>query len=139
VERRPATVVAAAVLSATYSLGLLWFGGAALVVLFRTAGGGDRAAARGMAFVGVAGLVGAALLIGGAVRTLRGSFAWTLVPLLVVLVIGSIGEVADLVGTATTQSDLIGAGILVAAVIPAALLSTPSARNFAAGRRRRRP
>ncbi|MGZ4664258.1 MAG: hypothetical protein ACXV5Q_04215 [Frankiaceae bacterium] len=134
---RPVAVVVAAVLSAVYSLGLLWFGFAALAVLFRTGGWGDRSAAKGMVFVGVLGLAGAALLIGGAVRTWRGSFAWTLVPLLAVLVFGSIGEVVDLVGTATTQSNLIGAPILVAAAVPIGLLSTGSAGKFAASRRRR--
>ena len=127
----------AAVLSAVYSLGLLWFGFAALTVLFRTGGWGDRNAAKGMAFVGILGLAGAALLICGAARTWRGSFAWTLVPLLVVLVFGSIGEVVDLVGTATTQSNLIGAAILVAAAVPIGLLSTGSARKLAASRPRR--
>jgi hypothetical protein len=125
------------VLSAAYSLGLLWFGLAALVVLFRTGGWGDRTAAKGMVFVGVAGLAGAAMLIGGAVRTWHGSFVWTLVPLLAVLVFGAIGEVIDLVGTSTAGSDLIGASILVAAAIPVGLLFTSSARNFAATRRPR--
>lgn len=134
---RPAVVVVAAVLSAVYSLWLLWFGSAALAVLFRTGGWGDRNAAKGMIFVGVLGLAGAALLIGGAVRTWRGSFAWTLVPLLAVLVFGSIGEVVDIVGTATTQGNLIGGAILVAAAIPVGLLATGSARSFAASRRRR--
>jgi hypothetical protein len=90
-----------------------------------------------MVFVGVLGLVGAALLIGGAVRTWRGSFAWTLAPLLAVLLLGSIGEVVDLVGTATTQSNLIGAAILVAAAVPIGLLSTRSARKFTSSRPRR--
>ncbi|MCU1670565.1 MAG: hypothetical protein JWP40_3492 [Blastococcus sp.] len=134
---RPAAVAVAATLSAVYSLGLLWFGFAALAVLFRTHGWGDRNAAKGMAYVGVLGLIGAALLIGGAVRTWRGSFAWTLVPLLAVLLLGSIGEVVDLVGTATTQSNLIGAAILVAAAVPIGLLGTRSARKFAASRHRR--
>src|SRR3954447_12009013 len=66
---RPASVVLGATLSAVYSLGLLWFGLAALTVLFRTGGWGDRNAAKGMVFVGVLGLLGAACLIGGAVRT----------------------------------------------------------------------
>lgn len=131
-ESRPAAVVVAAALSGAYSLGLLWFGGAALTVLFRTGGWGDRAAARGMVFVGAAGLAGAALLVGGAVRTWRGRFAWTLAPLFLVLVFGSIGEIVDVVGTATAQSNLIGAAILVAAAIPIGLLSTPPARRFAA-------
>jgi hypothetical protein len=135
--RRPAAVVVAAVLSAVYSVGLLWFGGAALTVLFRTGGWGDPTAAKGMVFVGVLGLAGAVLLVGGAVRTWRGSFAWTLVPLLIVLVFGSIGEVVDLVGTATTQSNLIGAGILAAAAVPIGLLITGRAREFAASHRHR--
>jgi hypothetical protein len=82
--RRPSAVVVAAVLSAAYSLGLLWFGLAALVVLLRTGGWGDRRAAEGMVFVGVAGLAGAVLLIGGAVQKWRGSYVWTLVPLLLI-------------------------------------------------------
>jgi hypothetical protein len=136
---RPAAVVVAAVLSAVYSLGLLWFGFAALTVLFRTGGWGNPTAAKGMVFVGVLGLAGAVLLIGGALRTWRGSFAWTLVPLLVVLVFGCIGEVVDLLGTASdTQGILIGAAILAAAAVPIGLLSTGPARRFAASRRRRR-
>jgi hypothetical protein len=136
---RPVAVVVAAVLSAVYSLGLLWFGFAALTVLFRTGGWGDPNAAKGMAFVGVLGLAGALLLIGGAVRTWRGSFAWTVAPLLVVLVFGFIGEVVDLLGTASdTQGNLIGAAILAAAVVPVGLLRTGPARRFAASRQRRR-
>ncbi|HEV7212902.1 MAG TPA: hypothetical protein VGN47_14430 [Blastococcus sp.] len=134
--RRPASVAVAAALSAVYSLGLLWFGFAALTVLFRTDGWGDRNAAKGMVFVGVLGMTGTALLIVGAVQTWRGSFAWTLVPLVAVLVFGSIGEVVDLVGTATAQSNLIGAAILVAAAVPIGLLSSAPARRFAASRRR---
>jgi hypothetical protein len=126
------------VLSAVYSVGLLWFGFAALTVLFRTGGWGDPSAAKGMVFVGALGLAGAALLIGGAVRTWRGSFAWTLVPLLLVLVVGTIGEVVDLLGTASdTQGNLIGAAILAAAVVPIGLLTTGPSRRFAAARRRR--
>ena len=136
---RPAAVVVAAALSAVYSLGLLWFGLAALTVLVRTGGWGDHNAAKGMVFVGVLGLAGAVLLIGGAVRTWRGSFAWTLVPLLLVLVFGSIGEVVDLMGTTSdAQGNLIGAAILAAAVVPIGLLSTGPARKFAASRPRRR-
>ena len=136
--RRPPTVAVAAVLSAGYSVGLLWFGLAALTVLFRTGGWGDRQAAKGMVVVGVLGVAGAALLVGGALRTWRGSFTWTLVPLVAVLVCGSIGEIVDVVGTATTRSDLIGAAILVAAAVPVALLATGSARRFSAARRRPR-
>ena len=136
---RPAAVVVAAALSAVYSLGLLWFGLAALTVLVRTGGWGDHNAAKGMVFVGVLGLAGAVLLIGGAVRTWRGSFAWTVVPLLLVLVFGSIGEVVDLMGTTSdAQGNLIGAAILAAAVVPIGLLSTAPARKFAASRPRRR-
>ena len=134
---RPAAVAVAAGLSALYSLGLVWFGCAALIVLFRTGGWGARTAAKGMVLVGVLGLAGAAVLIGGAVRTWRGSFVWTLVPLGAVLVFGSIGEVVDLAGTATAQSNVIGAAILVATAVPIGLLSTRSARGFAASRRRR--
>jgi hypothetical protein len=132
---RPPAVVVAAALSAVYSLGPLWFGFEALAVLFRTGGWGDSNAAKGMVFVGVLGLACAVLLIGGAVRTWRGSVAWTLVPLLVVLVFGFIGEVVDLLGTASdTQGVLIGAAILVGAAVPIGLLSTGPARRFAASR-----
>lgn len=135
---RPAEVVVAAALSAVYSLGLLWFGWAALTVLVRTGGWGDRNAARGMVVVGVLGVTGAGLLVGGAVRTWRGSFAWTLVPLLAVLVFGSIGEVVDLLGTTSDpQGNLIGALILAAAAVPVALLGTGRARRFAATHRGR--
>jgi tetratricopeptide (TPR) repeat protein len=134
-QPRPATVAVAAVLSGAYSLGLLWFGFAALVVLFRTGGWGDRTTANGMVFVGVVGLIGAALLIAGAIRTWRGSFTWTLAPLAVVFVFGFIGEMVDLLGTATAQSNLIGTGILVAAALPIGLLNGRAARNFAAARR----
>lgn len=137
-EQPPRSVVVAAALSATYSLGLLWFAGAAFVVLCRTGGWGDRAAVKGMVFVVLMGSLGATLLIGGAVRTWRGSFDWTLVPLVAVLVIGSVGEVVDVVGSATALSNLIGAAVLVAAAVPVGLLRTSSARHFAA-RPRRRP
>lgn len=125
-------------LSAGYSLGPLWFGFEALAVLFRTGGWGDPNAAKGMVFVGIVGLACAALLIGGAVRTWRGSFVWTFVPLLVILVFGLIGEVVELLGTASdTQGILIGMAILVGAAIPIGLLSTGPARKFAASHRHR--
>jgi hypothetical protein len=80
----------------------------------------------------------AVLLIGGAMRTWRGSFGWTLVPLLVILVFGSFGKVIDLVGTdSDTQGKLIGAAILAATVVPIGLLSSGPARKFAASGRRR--
>jgi hypothetical protein len=134
---RPAAVVVAAVLSAVYSLGPIWFGFEALAVLFRTGGWGNPNAAKGMVFVGLLGLACAGLLIGGAMCTWRGSFGWTLVPLLVILVFGCIGEVVDLVGTATMQSNLIGGAIIGAALVPIGLLSSGPARRFAASSRRR--
>jgi hypothetical protein len=135
---RPAAVVVAAVLSAVFSLGPLWFGFEALAVLFRTGGWGDPNAAKGMVFVGVLGLAVAVLLIGGAVGTWRGSFVWTFVPLLVILVFGFIGEVVELLGTPSdTQGILIGVAILVGPAVPIGLLSTGPARKFAASRRQR--
>jgi hypothetical protein len=137
-ERRPAAVVVAAVLSAVLSLGPLWFGFEAFAVLFRTGGWGDSQAAKGMVFVGVLGLAVAVLLIGGAVSTWRGSFVWTIVLLLAILLFGFIGEGIELLGTPSdTQGILIGAAVILGPTVPIGLLSTRPARKFAASRRQR--
>lgn len=129
---RPAVVAVAAAVSALYAVGLVWFGGSALVVLARTGAWGSPVAARGMVFVGLAGLGGAALLAVGAAATLRGRYRWTRVPLGVVLVVGAIGETADLLGTADPGELLTGVAILAGAALPLVLLATPPARAFAA-------
>ena len=84
-------------------------------------------AAQGAVKLSVALLAGASLLIVGSIRTLRSTRSALLVwPLLVVVVVGCIGEVVDLVGTASTESDLVGAGILILAALPVLLVASES-------------
>lgn len=133
--RRPVAVVLAAWLSGAASAGSVWFGGTAFLVLRRTGGWGDPVAVRGMVAVGAVGVLGAVVLVAGAVRTWNGTYTWTRVPLLAVLVLGCIGEVADAVGRAPVGETLTGAAVIGAAGLPLALLCTGAAREFAAARR----
>jgi hypothetical protein len=44
------------------------------------------------------------------------------IPLGILLVVGTVGETIDLVGTASSASDAVGLGILFLAAVPIALL-----------------
>lgn len=67
--------------------------------------------------------LGATWLIRGAVRALhRESYTGIVIPLGILLVVGTIGETVDLVGTASAASDAVGLGILAVAAVPVVLL-----------------
>ena len=133
--RRPAVVVAAAALSALYSLGLVWFAGAAAAVLLSGRANGDVLAALGMVSTALLGLAGAGLLLGGGVRVWRGRYLWTRIVLTLVLGVSVIGNTADFMGgTVSTASHVIGVSITIAAIVPLLLLRTSSARDYAAAR-----
>ncbi len=134
--RRPAPVVAAGALACCYALVLLVVGAvlAGELATGRGAIGHEHLtgpAVKGVVFVVLALTVGAACLAAGAVQAWRGRRPRLLVaPLCVLLAVGSIGEIADGVGGATAGDELIGAGILVLAAVPIALLLAPAARAW---------
>jgi uncharacterized membrane protein len=112
----------------------------AVVLLVQYASGSGSIGAEhltGQAANGVAGfsvllVLAAILLTSGAVRLVRAYSGKLLAaPLVVVCVVGVIGEIVDLVGTATAGSDLIGLLVLVLAALPVVLVGTPSARRYA--------
>lgn len=135
--RRPEEIVLACVLAAAYALVFL---GVAAVLLWELVTGTGTIgqeqlvgrAAGGVASTALMLLLGGWLLASGAARLVRRRGRGLLVtPLLIFLAVGSIGEVVDLSGDATTLSDLIGGGILVLAAAPVLLTSTPRARRWA--------
>jgi hypothetical protein len=71
-------------------------------------------------------VVGALWLMRSAVRALRReSYLGIVIPLGILLVVGTVGETIDLLGTASGASDVVGAGILFLAAVPVALLWRP--------------
>lgn len=137
-RRRPPAVAVAAGLAALY--GAVLVAVAALVLFEFVTGTGavgslglDPQGVKGVLTLGVLLPLGALLLWRGAALLVRNRDPRLLaLPLLLVLVFGSIGEVVDLVGTATATSDLIGAGILALAACPLVLLSLPGSRRWLA-------
>jgi len=127
---RTAPVVAAAVLVCCYATGLLVLA-VALVVAWVTGQGtignlGSNAANRGVAFLIVACLAGALLLVLGARGAWRGRRGLpAMIPLAVVAVVGCIGEPIDIASGNPLGDNLIGAAIIVAAVVPIVLLLLP--------------
>lgn len=92
----------------------------------RNTTGGRASPASGVWGFAVLLTIGAIWLVGSAIRALRHqSYLGVVIPLGIFLVIGTIGEVIDLFGTASGASDLVGAGILVVAAIPVALMWRP--------------
>lgn len=93
--------------------------------------GGRSSPAAGVAMGVLCLAAGAAWLVRGAIRALRrGAYLGIVAPLGVVLVIGSIGEIVDLFGTASGTSDLVGAGILALAAVPVVLLWAPLRASY---------
>ena len=92
----------------------------------RNTAGGRFSPARGVWSLVILLTVGGLWLIWSAVSAIwRRSYFGIVIPLGVLLVFGTIGEVIDLFGTASSTSDLVGAGILVLAAIPVVLLWRP--------------
>ena len=134
--RRPFAINVVAVLAVLYGIVLAGEGAMILFELVTGTGaiGHDRtnaAAVKGMVTVGLLLPAGAVALWTGSARLTRAHDPRLLaLPLLAVLLFGSIGETVDLFGTASARSDLIGAGILVLAALPLALLSLPRSRAW---------
>ena len=83
----------------------------------------DAIAARGALVLALVLLAGAGLFAGGALSLAReGQRAPLVWPLSVVAAIGCVAEVADLAGTASGTSNLIGAAGLVAMLLPILLV-----------------
>jgi hypothetical protein len=95
-------------------------------VVARTTKGGRASPASGLWGVVVCLAVGGAWLVRAAIRALRQeSYLGIVVPLGILLVLGTVGEISDLLGTASRTSDLVGAAILLMAAVPVALLWRP--------------
>jgi hypothetical protein len=89
----------------------------------RNTNGGRFSPAAGVLMVALLLTLGAIGLIRGAVRALRReSYIGIVIPLGILLVVGTVGETIDLVGTASSASDAVGLGILFLAAVPIALL-----------------
>lgn len=74
---------------------------------------------------------GAYWLVRSARRALREqAYLGIVAPLGLLLLFGSIGEIVDLFGRASGISDLVGAGILVLAAVPVALLWRPMRESY---------
>jgi asparagine N-glycosylation enzyme membrane subunit Stt3 len=106
--------------------------------------GGRASPAAGVWTVAVLLTLGGVWLIRSAVRAFRReSHLAIVIPLGVLLVVGTVGEVADLLGTASGISDLVGAVILLLAAVPVVLLwpyrrqpnadAKPGERSFLGG------
>ena len=128
--RRTAAASVAAVLVCCYSVVLVVL--AVALVIDWTTGQGiignleSNAANRGVAFFVIACLAGAALLVFGALSVWRGRRGVAaMIPLAIVTIVGCIGEPIDIVSGNSLTSNLIGAVIILAAVLPLVLLVLP--------------
>lgn len=143
--KRPATVVLAMMVAVLYG-GVMSAVAATVAYQFLSGTGGVGANARGRlaarGVVTVVGLLsaGALALFVGARRVSRGESSALIVrPLVVLLAFGTIGEIADSLGSASPRSDAIGALILILAAVPVALLNSRSAREWRGGHRSHAP
>lgn len=86
---------------------------------------------RGFINITLITLFGAGSLLVGVRRLLTAKRPTNLLIILAVpLVIGTIGQTIDVIGTASMESNLIGFGILLLFLIPVVLLSLPSSRKW---------
>ena len=142
--RRPVAVVLAGMLGLTYALVLCGVGALLLWQLVTGTGAighqhPQGASLKGVLFTSSTLFVVAASLASGGVQLLRDrglsrrrGLLRLVLPLLLFLVVGCVGETVDLFGDASAASDVIGAAILLAAVVPVLLVRTPGARRWAA-------
>lgn len=140
-QQTGARIVVAAALAAVFAcaLGIMAVAVAVHAVTIRgTIGtaasdfkGGRTSPATGVWALVAALLAAAAFLIRGAVRALRQErFSGIVIPLGLLVLFGSVGEIMDLLGTASGASDLIGAGIIILAALPVALLWRPLRESY---------
>jgi len=123
-------VSVAAVLACSYSvvlvvlavsLGFDWATGRGTVGNLASA-----TANRGVSFFICACIIGAALLVSGAVTAWRGRRGLAaIIPLAIVAGVGAIGEPIDIANGNSLTSNLIGGLVLVAAVVPIVLFLLP--------------
>lgn len=133
---RPRRVLVAAALTSMYALAA---GGMAIALLWQmiagTGGLGDQhlgpVAVFGVAIFALGLNAFVAVLITGARRAAAGrSRGLLVVPLLVFIAAGSVGEMHDMIGSESTRSNVIGATILVLAAVPVAIVYTPASRTW---------
>jgi len=142
--QRPLPVTTALVLAVGYAVVLVALAAAVLYEFVTGTGSIGRkdlspAAVKGVLSFCVVLPLGALLLCRGALRLARHRDPRLMaVPLVVVLGFGCIGEVTDIVGTAMTRSNLIGALILFLTALPLGLLVLPGPRAWISERRRLR-
>ena len=135
---RPLAITAAIALAVLY--GAVLVAVAALVLFEFVTGTGaignhglDAQAAKGVLALGALLPIGALMLWRGSALLISSRDPRLLaLPLMLLLIFGCIGETVDLFGSATARSDLIGAGILVLAALPLALLALPGSRAWLA-------
>jgi hypothetical protein len=110
----------------------VYIGWAMLVARIGTAArSGDPVVVRGSITVVTWLLVGALVLVAGGLAVRRGgSRAGVVGPLGALVLVGTIGESVDLAGTASGRDDVIGAAIVLGAVVPVGLLLVPAARRW---------
>ena len=134
-RKAPASVWIAAVLVMAYGLVLLGEG----IVLLADYGHGGTAAAphldatglRGLQFVGIVLCVVALFLgLAGVMFLRRGQSLLFVIPLALIFLGGSIGEVVDVAGGSDLTGNLIGLGILVLAIVPIVLAYLPRSRAW---------
>ncbi len=135
---RPVTVTAALALAFVYGAVLAAVAAGVLFELVTGTGAIghrdlDAQTVKGVLTLGVLLPIGTAMLWRGAANLARDRDPRLLVlPLALLLAFGSLGEVIDLLGSASATSDLIGAGILVLAALPLAMLALPRSRAWIA-------
>jgi len=138
-RRAPAVVLVAASAAVLYALVTAGLAVWLAVAYFNGVGtlgelDGDRLAQKGVLRLVLALLVVSGFLVAGATRVVRRRDArFVVVPLLVVVAVGTVGEIADALGDASGRSLLPGLGILVATATPVVLLRTRRARTWLAG------
>jgi hypothetical protein len=133
---RPLRVTCAATLAVLYAGVLLFV--SAMICYQLVSGTGNigsadnnRFALRGMAGVVLLTAAGAGYLLFGAAQAAAGrDYRWILWPLWVFLLIGVIGQSADLIGGGLIPANMPGFGILAAAALPVLLLSTSRAKAY---------
>jgi len=133
---RPLRVTCAATLATLYA-GVLLFVSATICYQLLSGTGNigsadnNRFALRGMLGVVLLTAAGAGYLLFSTAQAAAGrDYRWILWPLRVFLLIGAVGQSADLIGGGLIPANMPGFGILAAAALPVLLLSTSRAKAY---------
>ena len=136
-NRRPLRVTWAAIFAGLYAGPFLFVSAMTFFQLLTGAAGTFGGGANNrFELKGVFGLIlftaaAAVCLLFGAAKAAAGrGYRWILWPLRVFLVIGAVGQSADLIGGGMTSGHLVGFAILAAAALPIVLLSTAPAKRY---------